>query len=81
MHLTHNESKLTEIENSNTKTELLIVENTCTITKVLNSKYYSIVKDVEGMTLVEFQDMVTAVSNIDDDLWVQICNITKEDND
>jgi len=73
MHLTLTTTFLSEVENSAKQTEILIEGDKLHITKIINSKYYTVVKPLEAdLSFVEFQNILSNLHKIEDALWIQV---------
>lgn len=80
MHLQHIVTTTSEVENSTKKMDIyLTTENTMQVTRVINSKYHTLTKELDDfLTVIEFQSMIQNLANIDDDLWVQVCALSMD---
>jgi len=85
MHLTHNTTIVSAVENTIRKMEVLLDDQgVMAVTRIIDSRYYTYRQTIDDtLTIHKFVSLLDSLAKIDDGLWKKVCeNFTMgEDSD
>jgi len=76
MHLTHNTTVVSAVENTIRKMEVLLDdEGLLSTTRIINSRYYTLKQKIDDtLPIHKFTSLLDSMAKIDDELWIKVCN-------
>ena len=75
MHLTHNTTVVSAIENTIRKMEVLLDDQgLLSTTRIINSRYYTMRQVIDdNLPIHKFTSLLDSMAQIDDELWIKVC--------